>query len=221
MSGVKTRFISLIRTHHITSRKKLQRVKKAAIKDSLPYVLIRSGGSPGLMYAESADVAKIDAWVAFVKNLRYKDFQCPRRPALNDVQDTGDQGKGRVFKEVGTVAEFAEIMERKGLGDWGGITLLLIEFALPTAWIIANGYAVLALRLDHGTATMLAWPYSDLVYYIGPLEILSTGCVKVGTVNGEIMSRRQKLLLSNEFRSTRLYTAPHLTGPMVSLHGKV
>ncbi|KAI1312719.1 hypothetical protein F5Y03DRAFT_196668 [Xylaria venustula] len=109
-------FTALIRTHHITSRKKLQRVKKAASQFSLPFVLIRSGGSPGIMYAEGAE-ADITAWVSFVRGLRYKDFQCPRKPAENRVLVPSHETQGS-FEEVASVTEFGHRMEQRGLASW-------------------------------------------------------------------------------------------------------
>ncbi|KAK7983396.1 glycoside hydrolase family 31 protein [Apiospora arundinis] len=115
-------YTALIRTHHITSRKKLQRVKKSALQHELPYVLVRSGGAPGIMYAEAPKESMLAAWVAGVHDLRYKDFQCVRKPALQRIPlGTGSDGKGvpsPSFKELETTAEFGRVMEEKGLGDW-------------------------------------------------------------------------------------------------------
>jgi hypothetical protein len=55
---------ALIRTHHVTSRKKVGKVKKMAHHE-LRYLLIRSGGSPGLMYAEG-DETSLKEWIAGV-----------------------------------------------------------------------------------------------------------------------------------------------------------
>ncbi|KAI0381671.1 hypothetical protein F5Y04DRAFT_65563 [Hypomontagnella monticulosa] len=109
-------FTTLIRTHHITSRKKLARVKKAATLHNV-HVLIRSGGSPGIMYAEGADEVAISNWVAYVQALRYKDFQCARKPAINHIRATV-RLKDSGFEEVTSVAEFGERMEQRGLGSW-------------------------------------------------------------------------------------------------------
>ncbi|KAI0884526.1 uncharacterized protein GGS22DRAFT_143801 [Annulohypoxylon maeteangense] len=117
-------FVTLIRTHHITSRKKLARVKKAAALYDLQ-VLVRSGGSPGIMYAEGPDEATVGNWVNGVQALRYKDFQCVQKPAASLVRATGpvsDTG----FEEVTSVSEFGERMEKRGLGSW---------------WKIGMGYA--------------------------------------------------------------------------------
>ncbi|KAJ3562626.1 hypothetical protein NPX13_g8495 [Xylaria arbuscula] len=117
-------FTALIRTHHITSRKKLQRVKKAASQHELPFVLIRSGGSPGIMYAEG-DEANVNAWVSFVRGLRYKDFQCPRKPAESKVL-VPTQKALTGFEEVTSVTDFGQRMEQRGLGSW---------------WKLAMGYS--------------------------------------------------------------------------------
>ncbi|KAI0205667.1 hypothetical protein F4808DRAFT_240489 [Astrocystis sublimbata] len=112
-------FTTLIRTHHITSRKKLQRVRKAASQHALPFVLIRSGGSPGIMYAEGTET-NVNSWVSFVRSLRYKDFQCPRKPAAIDITAPSSQtAQGTLsFEEVTSVADFRRRMDQRGLTAW-------------------------------------------------------------------------------------------------------
>ena len=56
---------ALIRTHHITSRKKVAKLKQAA-GDSHVFVLLRSGGSPGIMYVEGAREG-VEDWVSVVQ----------------------------------------------------------------------------------------------------------------------------------------------------------
>ena len=52
---------ALIRTHHITSRKKVAKLKQAA--DAIQvFALLRSGGSPGIMYVEG-DEKGVKQWV--------------------------------------------------------------------------------------------------------------------------------------------------------------
>ncbi|KAI1341879.1 hypothetical protein F5Y15DRAFT_350471 [Xylariaceae sp. FL0016] len=111
--------IALIRTHHITSRKKLQKVKKAAAHYSLPLVLVRSGGSPGIMYAEGSDEVRVSGWVNAIQGLRYKDFQCAQKPTISPVAiPPGMKDTGSVFEEVTSVADFGERMEQRGLSAW-------------------------------------------------------------------------------------------------------
>ncbi|KAI1213706.1 uncharacterized protein F4807DRAFT_456253 [Annulohypoxylon truncatum] len=116
MSRSVNAFVALIRTHHITSRKKLARVRKAAALYDL-HVLVRSGGSPGIMYAEGPDEAAVNNWVNGVQALRYKDFQCVQKPAAKSIQ-VADRASGGGFEEVASVADFGERMERRGLGSW-------------------------------------------------------------------------------------------------------
>jgi hypothetical protein len=118
MSRATGLFTALIRTHHITSRKKLQRVKKAAAQRLIPFVLVRYGGSPGIMYAESRDEGSLSEWVGAVHDLRYKDFQCVQKPAAHTVTVPDGKGTCPPFNEVESVAEFGEEMGRRGLGTW-------------------------------------------------------------------------------------------------------
>lgn len=127
MSRVSATFNCLIRTHHITSRKKVRRVRHAADQLGVDKVLIRSGGSPGIMFAESGDETSLVDWVAEVQALRYKDFRCVSRPALTEAvaparAPAPSQLTGLLrtagFHETESVAEFAKEMEYKGLTGW-------------------------------------------------------------------------------------------------------
>ncbi len=116
-------FHCLIRTHHITSRKKVQRVRREARQLQVDWVLVRTGGPPGIMFAEAGDAAALAAWVATVQALRYKDFRCavPPEPAPSTALErpllaTGFADTG--FAETASVAEFAKHMELRGLTDW-------------------------------------------------------------------------------------------------------
>lgn len=122
MTQVRNVFATLIRTHHITSRKKLQRVKKAAAHFDVPLVVIRYGGSPGLMYGESPDAGALGAWVSAVKDLRYKDFQCVCKPERKNINDT--PLPSGPFHETESVSEFAQIMAQRALADWFKLGLL-------------------------------------------------------------------------------------------------
>ncbi|KAL4790341.1 hypothetical protein BDV19DRAFT_394204 [Aspergillus venezuelensis] len=127
---------ALIRTHHITSRKKVSALKRAA--DGLNcFALLRSGGCPGIMYVEAAEKEAVENWVGAVKNLRYKDFQLVMRPAGAVVEgnlegsqgkDGGKKGKGKNkgmeerplvgLEEVESVKEFGSLMEQRGVWNW-------------------------------------------------------------------------------------------------------
>ncbi|KAL8419261.1 hypothetical protein RB594_002465 [Gaeumannomyces avenae] len=109
-------FNALIRTHHITSRKKVQRLRKAADDQGLRFVLLRSGGSPGIMYAEASREEPLRDWVETVQALRYKDYRCVCKPAPFPLPETPDVPVG--FREVAAVADFGHEMERRGLIEW-------------------------------------------------------------------------------------------------------
>ncbi|KAE8144703.1 hypothetical protein BDV25DRAFT_87597 [Aspergillus avenaceus] len=129
---------ALIRTHHITSRKKIAALKQAAFVHDC-FVLLRSGGSPGIMYVEAKDKGAVEAWVNVVRNLRYKDFQLVTRPGAlkNEHAQSCDgtsgwdhrtnksgkglgesRGLGTKLHEVGTVKEFGSLMEKHGIWGW-------------------------------------------------------------------------------------------------------
>lgn len=108
-------FNCLLRTHHITSRKKLQRVRRAADQLGVDWVLVRSGGAPGVMFAEARSETGLADWVAAVQALRYKDFRCVARPARTE----GDgEVRARGWGETASLREFGEEMEARGLGAW-------------------------------------------------------------------------------------------------------
>lgn len=56
---------ALIRTHHITSRKKVAKLKQAASSHEV-YALLRSGGAPGVMYVEGQE-ENVSQWVQSVQ----------------------------------------------------------------------------------------------------------------------------------------------------------
>lgn len=54
-------FHALIRTHHITSRKKVTKLRQAANAHNV-FALLRYGGAPGIMYVEG-DEKGVTSWV--------------------------------------------------------------------------------------------------------------------------------------------------------------
>lgn len=113
-----TMYAALIRTHHITSRKKVATLKAAA-KQIGCAALLRSGGTPGVMYVESKHMENVKKWVDTVHDLRYKDYQLvsppavvPGRPFVSSTEESFH------FEEVGSVKDFGARMEEKGIIDW-------------------------------------------------------------------------------------------------------
>ncbi|KAI1831938.1 hypothetical protein DTO006G1_9432 [Penicillium roqueforti] len=120
---------ALIRTHHITSRKKVAALKRAADTHQCA-VLLRSGGCPGIMYVEGGK-EPVESWVDVVRRLRYKDFQLVTRPGVVEEEDGYGTGNGNNEKrnereldlplgldEVESVKEFGGIMARRGVWNW-------------------------------------------------------------------------------------------------------
>ncbi|KAM7209129.1 hypothetical protein V8F20_000467 [Naviculisporaceae sp. PSN 640] len=123
-----TLFHALIRTHHITSRKKVANLRKAAGKYDV-YALLRSGGCPGIMYCKGTEEG-VREWVSTVQRLRYKDFFLASKPAAIESEAVPVPGKQRPIPkpqeisdptglfEVETVSEFGDAMEKRGISEW-------------------------------------------------------------------------------------------------------
>ncbi|RAL01468.1 uncharacterized protein BO80DRAFT_59220 [Aspergillus ibericus CBS 121593] len=120
---------ALIRTHHITSRKKVSALKRAADIHNC-FVLLRSGGCPGIMYVEAKDLGAVESWVTVVRKLRYKDFQLATRPGplydenqqetrdQTQIPKTRNQDPRAGVSEVESVKEFGSLMEQRGVWKW-------------------------------------------------------------------------------------------------------
>ena len=106
---------ALIRTHHITSRKKVASLKAAA-KELQCYALLRSGGVPGVMYVQGNHHDRVQAWVDTVRNLRYKDYKL-----ASSVRSTGNGFAPSTYgslDEVSSVKEMAARMDMCSLSEW-------------------------------------------------------------------------------------------------------
>lgn len=134
-------FHALIRTHHITSRKKVAKLRKAGHSLAC-YVLLRSGGCPGIMYCAGPEHG-VREWVATVQagfpwlspmrsvtvretdclqRLRYKDFQLVSKPAQvmpdADAALSASPDDSPDFCEVASTNEFANAMKQRGILLW-------------------------------------------------------------------------------------------------------
>ncbi|KAL1304181.1 hypothetical protein AAFC00_000605 [Neodothiora populina] len=118
---------ALIRTHHITSRKKVTKLKQAADACDV-FALIRSGGCPGIMYVEGREDG-VRRWVGVVHNLRYKDYQLATRPAALVSETSSSQPSSigtdkqlaqqqRGLHETDSVKDFAARMHARGVYAW-------------------------------------------------------------------------------------------------------
>lgn len=110
---------ALIRTHHITSRKKVAKLKQAAANYNI-YALLRYGGCPGIMYCQGPE-DNVRNWVATVQRLRYKDYQLERKPALKEVNQKNHQEQSIPYgklEEVDSVKDFGSKMQDLGIWGW-------------------------------------------------------------------------------------------------------
>ncbi|KAF2005221.1 hypothetical protein P154DRAFT_518753 [Amniculicola lignicola CBS 123094] len=111
---------ALIRTHHITSRKKVAKLRQAATNYDV-FALLRYGGCPGIMYCEGTE-SGVRNWVSTVQRLRYKDYHLVRKPAVLDTEravrqwtPSAEFGK---LEEVESVKEFGAHMQEAGVWQW-------------------------------------------------------------------------------------------------------
>ncbi|KAI5365304.1 hypothetical protein Slin15195_G048370 [Septoria linicola] len=113
---------ALIRTHHITSRKKVAKLRQAASAEAV-YALIRYGGAPGIMYCEGDQIG-VENWIASVqihmKRLRYKDFQLAIKPAeMEPNLNSLFQAKDMIgLHQAESVKDFANHMKARGVLQW-------------------------------------------------------------------------------------------------------
>lgn len=111
-------FHALIRTHHITSRKKIATLRDATKKLSC-HAILRSGGVPGVMFVEGKDKANVQRWVEVVHGLRYKDYQLVSPVVSNPAGSlTIPSFSIGVLEEVHSVKEFAVAMKKRQLLEW-------------------------------------------------------------------------------------------------------
>lgn len=107
---------ALIKTHHMTSRKKIQALTKAA-KSLSCSVVLKTGRPPGVMLAEAETQDAVQEWVDVVKRLRYKDYRMLKMEELED-------DKGRLTLEPGHVRECEEMkdlgayLDECGMKEW-------------------------------------------------------------------------------------------------------
>jgi hypothetical protein len=110
---------ALIRTHHITSRKKVAKLKQAAANYEV-WALLRYGGCPGIMYCQGTESGVKD-WVSTVQRLRYKDFQLVKKPAAIELEQQKTQEQNIAYgklEEVETVKDYGAMMEALRVRNW-------------------------------------------------------------------------------------------------------
>ena len=111
---------ALIKTHHMTSRKKIQSLTRAA-KTLHCAVVIKTGRPPGVMIVEAVNDSEseaqkaVESWVGVIKRLRYKDHQLLRMESLAKGNLGLEAGRVREFEEM---KEFGKYLEECGMWQW-------------------------------------------------------------------------------------------------------
>ncbi|RKF80875.1 hypothetical protein GcM1_188001 [Golovinomyces cichoracearum] len=107
----------LVKTHHITSQKKIIALTAAAKTFSCS-VLLKVGDPPGIMIAEGEDALQ---WLKAVKKLRYKDY-CLRKKEL--VETSLLKLKPGQVLEFNSVKELASFLGAQGdLLEWWRVNM--------------------------------------------------------------------------------------------------
>lgn len=106
---------ALIRTHHITSRKKVATLRHASRLHDV-FVLLCYGKSPGIMYVEGTEPS-VKAWIRVAHDLRYKDYHLIAKPSVLESTRLLEVPLGRT-DEVTSVSDFGKEMELRRIGSW-------------------------------------------------------------------------------------------------------
>ncbi|KAG9238507.1 hypothetical protein BJ875DRAFT_450936 [Amylocarpus encephaloides] len=108
----------LIKTHHMTSRKKISVITRAA-KTLDCVIVLKVGAPPGIMLCEGAN-GNAKEWETVVRKLRYKDMQLMRRDEGIDRKHLVPLGiKDGYVREIPEIKEFAKFLEGDaGLYKW-------------------------------------------------------------------------------------------------------
>ncbi|KAL9127188.1 MAG: hypothetical protein Q9217_003896 [Psora testacea] len=116
---------ALIRTHHMTSRKKISAISKAAKNYDCAVYLKTGPHPPGIMIAESENNGQegLEGWLGTVKRLRYKDYQQLRSEQVET---------GRLDIAIGGLKEFESMK---------GLAADLIECGLLEWWEQGMGFS--------------------------------------------------------------------------------
>jgi len=127
-----TLFNALIRTHHITSRKKLAKLRVAFTAPEhtgLTLAVLHIGASPGMIYIEGRDREAINSWIAVVQGLQYKYFtiisktdvaidRCTVGVNIEKRLEAAPESLDMGFREVNSISNFGKFMKARGLKEW-------------------------------------------------------------------------------------------------------
>lgn len=100
----------LLRTHHITSRSKVQKLSRAAVVHRVSVLVKRAARPPGIMICEGDSESEARAWLAVVKGLRYKGYYYVKGETLPGQRKINGGRDG--LRAVDGSEEFLEELER-------------------------------------------------------------------------------------------------------------
>ncbi|TGO65720.1 hypothetical protein BCON_0001g00340 [Botryotinia convoluta] len=104
----------LIKTHHMTSVKKIEKITKSAKKLDCA-VLLKTGRPPGVMLAEG-ETEKAEQWLDVVKNLRYKNFELMKKEEVDGRRLDVPAGK---VKQLESLKDYGiEVGKDEELRKW-------------------------------------------------------------------------------------------------------
>ncbi|KAH8807848.1 hypothetical protein F5884DRAFT_674790 [Xylogone sp. PMI_703] len=111
----------LIKTHHMTSRKKILTITKAAKRHSCS-VILKTGGPPGIMIAEGEGAME---WMEVVKKLRYKDYQLMKKEAVDSPRLllSANVPRGTTVELTSTKELSALLMKDEELYRWWRVNM--------------------------------------------------------------------------------------------------
>ncbi|KIY68062.1 hypothetical protein CYLTODRAFT_352000 [Cylindrobasidium torrendii FP15055 ss-10] len=127
-NAYKVMYHALIKTHHISSKKKIRSLRAACAEENVG-VLIHVG-VPGIMYVQGVQQAAVQRWVDHVHGLRYKDYHLAVRVEELDSKAQAQLGKKHSsateetrlpegqLDAVESVKVFGEKMQEVGVWDW-------------------------------------------------------------------------------------------------------
>lgn len=107
---------ALIKTHHMTSRRKIAALTKAA-KSLSCAVVLKTGRPPGVMIIEASNQENVKSWVLIVKKLRYKDFRMLRSAEVVERGQLAGLKEGEA-REFESMKLFRECLEESGVLGW-------------------------------------------------------------------------------------------------------
>ncbi|KAH6676247.1 hypothetical protein B0J14DRAFT_536554 [Halenospora varia] len=115
----------LIKTHHMTSRKKIATITRAAKRLECAVVL-KIGSPPGIMLCEGGE-GESREWEDVVRKLRYKDMRLMKRELISENKLVSVGLKNGEVMEIDSIKEYAKLLEK--------------DLELYQWWRVAMGYA--------------------------------------------------------------------------------